>query len=283
MAQVLHPKSMVCNGQFVDLSTPLVMGIINLTPDSFYDGGHYNWEAAYLAKAQEHWQAGARIFDLGGFSTRSGATMISVEQELERLLPAIAHLKAQFPEALLAVDTFRAQVAAACLAAGAHIINDISGGTLDKEMFAVVAHYRVPYILMHMRGDLQSTFGQWDYPQGLLIEMNQFFSEQVALARAAGVNDIVLDPGFGFSKTIAQNYELMRNLEQLSVQELPLLVGVSRKSMIYKALGGTAATALNATTFIHTIALQKGAAILRVHDAKEAMECVQMTQLLAGE
>ena len=282
MSSSFSPAAVVCKGQFVDLSTPAVMGIVNVTPDSFFDGGHYTELPAYVARAKEHVEAGATWLDLGGYSTRPGAAFVSEEEEIARLLEAVKVLKATYPEAWLSIDTFRSKVARACLEAGADAINDISGGTLDEEMFAVVAEFKAPYILMHMRGTPQTMQEFCDYPAGLTIEMNQFFAKQVALARAAGVHSIILDPGFGFSKTLEQNYELMRNLTDLHVHGLPLLAGISRKSMLYKALGGTPASSLNGTTFLNTIALEKGAAILRVHDVKEAVECVQLTQWLNG-
>lgn len=282
MSALLHPRSLVCQGRIYQLDSPWVMGIVNVTPDSFFDGGRYHTPDTTIARARAHVQAGARILDLGGYSTRPGAPQVRAEEEVERLLPAVKALKAQFPDVLLSIDTFRAEVAEACLHAGADIINDISGGVQDDKMFEVVARYRAPYILMHMRGTPQNMQQNCEYPNGLTVEINQFFSRQIALARQAGVNDILLDPGFGFSKTLEQNYELMHNLPELGMHELPILVGISRKSMLYKALGGTPETSLNATTFLNAIALQKGAAILRVHDVQEAMECVRLQALLEG-
>lgn len=266
-----------CKGKLVSLEQPKVMGILNVTPDSFFDGGSYRSDQTILSQAQKMLSEGATFIDLGGYSSRPGADFVSEQEEIERLLPAIDVILKEFPETLLSIDTFRSTVARACIDNGAAIVNDISAGLLDPEMLRTVAELRVPYIMMHMRGEPKTMQQFTDY-EDLVRDINFYFSERIRQARSYGISDIVIDPGFGFSKTLSQNYELLHNLELLKISELPLLVGISRKSMIYKLLETKAEEALNGTSVLNTIALTKGARILRVHDVKEAMECVKIME-----
>ena len=272
-------KTINCNGTLIDFSTPKVMGIINVTPDSFYDGGKTTDLDSILKQAEQMLTEGATFLDIGGYSSRPHATDISEEEEINRVVPAIKAILEQFPDAYISIDTFRSSVAEQAVEAGACMVNDISGGTIDKKMFATVAELQVPYVLMHMRGTPQTMTQETDYDD-LTKEVLYFFSEQLAHARKTGINDIVIDPGFGFAKTKEQSFELLQQMELLQQLDVPILAGVSRKSMIYKTLGVSAEEALNGTTVLHTIALQKGASILRVHDVKEAMESIKLTQML---
>ncbi|MEC3879230.1 dihydropteroate synthase [Parapedobacter sp. 10938] len=267
---------MNAGGQLIDLSTPKVMGILNITPDSFYDGGCHNTVSGALAQAERLLTEGADILDIGAYSSRPGAAEVSANEESGRLLPVIEAIAARFPQAILSIDTFRADVARASIAAGAHIINDISGGTLDDAMFATVANLQVPYILMHMRGSPNTMQQLTDYGGDVTGEVSLFFGRQVATLRQLGVRDIILDPGLGFAKTLAQNYELLHRLDQLHVHGLPLLGAVSRKSMIYKKLGVKPDDALNGTTVLNTVLLMKGVRLLRVHDLKAAKEAIAL-------
>jgi dihydropteroate synthase len=264
-----------CKGQLIDLSTPKIMGILNVTPNSFYDGGKYSLEADVLSQVEKMLDEGATFIDIGAYSSKPNAEFVSEEEEKQRIVPIVQLLLKQFPDVLLSIDTFRSTVAAICIENGAALINDISAGTLDEKMMETVAKYNVPYVMMHMRGTPQTMQSLTNY-ENIVKEMIFYFSEKVNKARSLGVNDLILDPGFGFAKTIDQNYEVLQNVEVFQMLELPLLVGVSRKSMVYKPLGLTANEALNGTTVLNTIALTKGAAILRVHDVKEAMECVTL-------
>ena len=268
-----------CNGSLIGFETPKVMGILNLTPDSFYDGGRNKTEADYLAHAEKMLFEGATFIDVGAYSSRPGAIDISEKEELQRIVPIVRSLVKTFPEVLLSIDTFRSEVARQCVEAGAAIINDISGGNLDKEMLKRVAELQVPYILMHMRGSPKNMKELNSYDD-LLQDILYYFSEKIAEARALGINDLIIDPGFGFSKNIGQNFELMSKLELFKTLDLPLLSGISRKSMIYKTLGITPDDALNGTTILNTVSLLKGAHILRVHDVKEAMETIKVTAAL---
>lgn len=268
-----------CRGSLIDLSTPKVMGILNLTPDSFYSASRNNADAVFLKNAEAMLEEGAAFLDVGGYSTRPGALDISPEEELKRVLPAVELLLKEFPEAIISVDTFRSEIAEACLEAGAAMINDISAGNLDKEMMRVVADHQVPYIMMHMRGTPQSMKDLNNY-EDMMREILFYFSEKIKVARRHGIADVIVDPGFGFSKNISQNFELLNNLELFKILELPLLVGLSRKSTIYKTLGCEPAEALNGTTVLNTTALFKGANILRVHDVKQAVEAVKLTGCL---
>ena len=269
-----------CKGKLIDLSSPKVMGILNVTPDSFFDGGNYKSKKDILTKAETILNAGASFIDVGGYSSRPGADHISLDEELHRVVPAIEMILEHFPEALISIDTFRSQVAKTCIEAGAALVNDISAGKLDEAMMPTIGELNVPYIMMHMKGTPQNMRQNTDY-KDLLHDINYYFSERIQKARSFGIKDIILDPGFGFSKTLEQNYELLNKLELLKIAELPILVGVSRKSMIFRILETDAKNALNGTTSLNTIALMKGAAILRVHDVKEAMECIALTNQLS--
>lgn len=269
-----------CKGQLIDLSVPKVMGILNVTPNSFFDGGKYNSDEAILTQVEKMLSDGATFIDLGAYSSKPSAEFVSEEEELDRIVPVVQLILNHFPDALLSIDTFRAEVAKACIENGAAIINDISGGNLDDKMFEVIAKYNVPYILMHMRGTPQTMQSLTEYDD-IVKEMLLYFSEKVAQARNLGINDIILDPGFGFSKTLDQNYEVLQKMELFNILELPVLAGFSRKSMIYKELNISQQEALNGTTVLNTISLTKGAKILRVHDVKEAMECVTLYNKIA--
>ncbi len=271
-----------CKGKLINLDSPKVMGILNLTPDSFYDGGTYKEEASILKQVAHMLNEGATFIDLGAYSSRPGADHISEEDELSRIIPVLTRLSKEFPNALFSIDTFRSGVAKGCLEIGAALINDISGGNLDPQMMAVVAQFQVPYILMHMKGTPQNMKEQTTY-KNLLEEILFYFSEKLVQARAKKINDIIVDPGFGFSKTLAQNYKLLAQLELFKHLEVPVLVGLSRKSMIYKTLESTPQNALNGTTALHMVALSKGAQILRAHDVGEAMECIRLHVALQNE
>ncbi|WP_298903795.1 dihydropteroate synthase [uncultured Psychroserpens sp.] len=255
------------------------MGILNVTPDSFYDGGQYKNTAAILGQVQNMTEAGATFIDIGGYSSRPGAHDISVKEELERVLPIIEAILKEFPDTLISIDTFRSEVAKCAIDAGACLINDISAGHLDQHMLETVAQLGVPYIMMHMKGTPQNMAQQTNYDD-IIKDILFYFSDRIAEARRLGIVDLIVDPGFGFAKTVEQNYELLNKLELLKMTNLPILAGISRKSMIYKTLNNSAKEALNGTTVLNTIALQKGTAILRVHDVKEAMECITLTQQL---
>jgi len=265
-------------GKLIDLERPAVMGILNVTPDSFYDPSRMSGKDAVLGQVEKFLEAGARFIDIGAYSSRPGAADISPDEELSRIIPAVEAIHQHFPEAILSIDTFRAVVAKNSIEAGAHIINDISGGALDEAMFQTVADLDVPYILMHMKGSPQNMHLDIAY-DNLLLEVVDYFSKKVAQLRALGVKDIILDPGFGFAKKRHHSYELLNHMEDLKIFGLSMLAGVSRKSMIYQELGTTAADALNGTSVLNTIALLKGASILRVHDVKEAMECIKLVEL----
>ncbi|GAA4278110.1 dihydropteroate synthase [Aquimarina mytili] len=265
-----------CKGSLIDLSTPKVMGILNLTPDSFYDGGKYKNESQILAQTEKILNEGATFIDVGAYSSRPGAKHISEQEEQERILPIVELLIQTFPNILLSIDTFRSVIAKECIAAGASIINDISAGNMDQNMIQCVGKLKVPYIMMHMRGTPQTMKSEDQY-NNMIHEINIYFAEKIAEARKYGINDIIIDPGFGFAKNISQNFELLKNLALLQVHDTPILSGVSRKSMIYKTLDVLPADALNGTTVLNTIALQNGSSILRVHDVKEAIECIKLT------
>ena len=264
-----------CKGKLIDLSMPKVMGILNVTPDSFYDGGRYKDENSILNQVETMLNQGATFIDIGAYSSRPNADFVTEEEELQRIVPIVELLVKHFPEIIISVDTFRSEVAKQTIKAGASLINDISAGFLDENMLETVANLSVPYIMMHMRGTPQTMQTLTDY-DNLTKDVNFYFSERISKARALGIVDLILDPGFGFAKTTQQNFELLNQLKLLNIAGLPLLVGVSRKSMIYKTLDTTAQNALNGTTALHMIALQKGAKILRVHDVKEAKECITL-------
>jgi dihydropteroate synthase len=262
-------------GKLIDLSSPKVMGIINLTPDSFYADSRQPAVADAMQQAEKMLTDGATFLDLGAYSSRPGADDVSVQEETDRLLPVVEAIVAKFPDAVLSIDTFRASVAEAAIKAGARIINDISGGQLDADMFATVARLQVPYILMHMKGNPKTMNSLAEYDD-VFNEVLDYFVERSQQLKNLGVNDVILDPGFGFAKKPEHGYALLNRLEEFDCLGLPILVGVSRKKMIYSLLGGTAASALNGTTVLNTIALTKGANILRVHDVKEAIQAIKL-------
>jgi dihydropteroate synthase len=276
---VFQANSTLClRGNLLDLSTPLVMGILNVTPDSFYEGSRTSTEHIAVDKARLMLADGATILDIGGYSSRPGAADISEQEELDRVLPVIEAIRQNFPEAYMSIDTFRSEVARQAVTAGACLVNDISGGSLDAGMFETVASLQVPYVLMHMRGTPQTMKSETEYGD-ILKEMIDYFQRKVYLLRQLNIKDIILDIGFGFAKTIEQNYFLLRNLEVFTILGLPILAGLSRKSLIYKKLAIQVSEALNGTTVLNTLALTKGASILRVHDVKEAVETVKLFKL----
>lgn len=268
-----------CNGQLLDLNTPVVMGIINITPDSFYAKSRAASLDSALSMAEQHLQGGALILDVGGMSSRPGAQVISVEEELERVIPIISGLKKTFPAAIISLDTVWGRVARAGVEAGAGMINDISAGRMDKMLFPTLADLQVPYVLMHMQGEPGNMQQNPTY-EDVVQEVFDFFVQRVGELRDLGLKDIVIDPGFGFGKRIEHNYALLKSLQLFQILGLPILVGLSRKSMIYKLLETRAAEALNGTSALHMVALQQGSKILRVHDAREANEVIKLwTQL----
>lgn len=271
-----------CNGRLIDLSEPKIMGILNTTPNSFYDGGSNHSMDLIFQKVEKHLNDGADILDIGGYSTKPGAEVVSEQEEIDRTAPVIEKIIEKYPELIISVDTFRGNVAKEAVKVGASIINDVSGFELDENMLSTVGDLKVPYILMHMKGTPQTMQDNPTYDD-VTLEVNQYFSEKIAALRALGVNDIILDPGFGFAKTLEHNYELFNNIDVLGFGEYPLLVGISRKSMIYKMFGSTPQDALNGTTALNMVALQKGATILRVHDVKEAKETLQIYNALKGK
>lgn len=277
-----EPKqSLNIKGRLIDLSTPKVMGILNITPDSFYSNSRSKTTDEALTKAAQFLKEGATFIDIGGYSSRPGAKDISASEEIDRLVPVVEVLTKEFPEAVISIDTFRAKVAEETILAGAHIINDIASGDMDEKMFETLAKLQVPYMIMHMQGTPQNMQQNPIY-NNVLLEVIDYLAKKIAALKAVHVHDIVIDPGFGFGKTTEHNYELLNQLEAFKIFKLPVLVGFSRKGMIYKTLGTTAAEALNGTTVLNTIALQKGAGILRVHDVKEAVECVRLVERLKG-
>jgi dihydropteroate synthase len=268
-----------CNGNLIDLSTPKVMGILNVTPNSFYDGGKHNEINSIIHQVDKMLSEGADFIDIGAYSSKPNAEFVSEEEEIKRLVPIIKELVNHFPTIVLSVDTFRANVAKVAVEHCARIINDISAGLLDEKMLETVADLKVPYIMMHMRGNPQTMQSLTNY-EDIVKEMIFYFSERIQKARSFGISDLIIDPGFGFAKTLEQNYEVLHKMELFSMIELPLLAGISRKSMIYKVLENSPQEALNGTSVLNTIALQKGAKILRVHDVKEAVECVKLVSKL---
>ena len=268
-----------CNGKLVDLSTPKVMGILNVTPNSFYDGGKHKNINTIIHQVDKMFSDGATFIDIGAYSSKPTADFVSEVDEINRLNFVLKEIVNTFPNIILSVDTFRANVAKIAVENGVAIVNDISAGLLDENMLPTVADLKVPYIMMHMRGNPQTMQTLTDY-NDIVKEMIFYFSERVAKARSFGISDIIIDPGFGFAKTLEQNYEVLNKLELFSLLDLPLLAGISRKSMIYKVLEKTAKDALNGTTVLNTIALQKHAKILRVHDVKEAVECIKLVDKL---
>lgn len=269
-----------CRGKLLSLETPVVMGIINATPDSFYEGHLEDGTEKMLALAAEMLGEGASILDIGGQSTRPGSTRLTAEEEFSRIGPLLHCILEQFPQAIISVDTYSSDVARAALASGAHIINDISAGRLDENMIPLVASYgNVPYVCMHMKGSPENMQALAQY-EDIAMEVIDYFIGKITNCRKAGIKDIIIDPGFGFAKNATHNFKLLRNLQQLQILDCPLLAGISRKATIYKTLGITAAEALNGTTVLNTVALLNGANILRVHDVKEAKEAITLVQQL---
>lgn len=264
-----------CKGQLVDLTTPKIMGILNLTPNSFFDGGKYKNEADILLQVEKMLDEGATFIDVGAYSSRPNSPFVSQTEELQRILPVIHLLNQYFPNILISVDTFRSAVAKQTINAGAALINDISGGLRDTDMLQTVANLNVPYIIMHMKGDASNMQDLTQY-NDLVNDLIFYFSKQIEACKTLGIKDIIIDPGFGFAKTTTQNFKLLNQLQLLQQLDLPVLAGISRKSMIYKTLNTTAKNALNGTTALHMVALQKGATLLRVHDVKAAAECISL-------
>ncbi len=274
-------KTLNVGGKLIDLHTPRVMGILNITPDSFYDGGKFTGEDSMSRHVSEMVEAGADFIDVGGASSRPSAHLVPEEEERRRVLPAIRFLVKKFPGILISVDTFRASIAREAVGEGASMVNDISGGEQDPQLFETVASLQVPYVLMHMRGTPQ-TMSELTAYNDLIKELTDYFHQKIFQLHQAGVRDIILDPGFGFAKTREQNFELLHQLEHFRILGLPILAGLSRKSMIGKTLNIRPEDALNGTTVLNTIALMKSAAILRVHDVKEAVECIKLFLKTSG-
>lgn len=268
-----------CKGRLLNLKEPIIMGILNVTPDSFYDGGKYEDKIAIKEQVDKMLKEGATIIDIGGMSSRPGADIISLAEELQRVIPIIDLVATAFPEAIISVDTIRAEVAERAINSGAHIINDISAGRLDAKMYETVAKLGVPYILMHMKGKPKDMQEQTDY-EDITRDILSFLTKEVEKLRELGVIDIIIDPGFGFGKTIQQNYTLLQKLNIFQLLDCLVLAGLSRKSMIYKLLGTSPDQALNGTTALHMVALQQGANILRVHDVKEAKEVIELWKMV---
>ncbi|MFK7749763.1 MAG: dihydropteroate synthase [Kordia sp.] len=274
-------KSINCKGHLVSLDTPKIMGILNVTPDSFYDGGKYKDATSILLQVEKMLTDGATFVDVGAYSSRPNAPKVSLEEEKQRLLPILELILKEFPNTILSVDTFRSKVAKAAIDVGAAIVNDISAGNFDATMMQTVGELGVPYIMMHIQGTPETMQQNPSY-ENVVKDILQELSEKVAVARSYKINDLIIDPGFGFGKTIAHNYSILKNLRLFEMLDCPVLAGVSRKSMIYKVLETSPKEALNGTSILHTIALQNGASILRVHDVKEAVECVKLLEMVDG-
>ena len=270
-----------CSGTIVEMN-PQVMGILNVTPDSFFDGGKYKSDVSFLQQTEKMLLQGASMIDIGAASSNPSSQPTSEDVELSRIIPIVEQISKAFPDSILSIDTFRSKVATECVYRGAAIINDISAGHLDQNMFKTVAELNVPYIMMHMRGKPQTMQSLTTYTD-IIKEIIFYFSERISVARSYGISDLIIDPGFGFSKTIEQNFEILNHLEHFQILNLPILAGLSRKGTIYKTLKSSIEEALNGTTVLNTIALQKGANILRVHDVREAMECIKLVSCLNGE
>jgi dihydropteroate synthase len=271
-----------CKGKILQVDTPLVMGILNATPDSFFSGSRITRDETLLKTAELMLEAGADIIDIGGQSTRPGAEHISEQDELRRVIPVLSLIHQKFPDAIISIDTFYASVARQAVQSGASLVNDISAGSLDEEMIATVAALDVPYVLMHMRGTPQ-TMQQFTQYENLELEILDFFIQKLSMVREAGIKDVIIDPGFGFAKTHVQNFEILKNLKSLKVLDCPILAGLSRKGTIQKTLGVTAENALNGTTVLNTIALMNDATILRVHDVREAKEAIRLHLACQGK
>ena len=270
-----------CNGTLVDISSPIVMGILNVTPDSFYDGGRYQQQDALLQRVDQLLEEGATIIDVGGMSSRPGAKIITVEEELQRVLPTIEVILKRHPKALISIDTVQSVVAHQAIQIGAVLINDISAGQIDPQLYEKVTQSNVPYVLMHMQGRPSTMQEQPEY-EDVNLEILDFFIQEIGKLRALGVKDIIIDPGFGFGKSISHNFQILKNLHIFKILDVPIMVGLSRKSMIYKSLHIQPEEALNGTSVLHLAALQQGASILRVHDVKEAVETITLYKLLQG-
>ena len=269
-----------CKGKLIDLTTPKIMGILNLTPDSFYDGGVFNNSDRALAQTEKMLLEGATFIDVGGASSKPGAVEISIDEELARVLPIIEEIQKRFPEAIISIDTYRSVVAQQAVATGAAVVNDISSGSLDAKMLGTVgALGGVPYIAMHMQGKPQNMQDNPSY-DNLLVAIRSFFAAKIDDAHKAGIHDVIIDPGFGFGKTLDHNYSLLKNLSSMQMDGIPMLIGLSRKSMIHKYLKIDVSDALNGTTVLNTIALKQGAQILRVHDVKEAQQAIHLIEKL---
>ncbi len=268
-----------CKGKLIDLTTPKIMGILNLTPDSFYDGGLYNNTDRALAQTEKMLLEGATFIDVGGASSKPGAVEVSADEELARVLPVIEKIHIKFPDTLISIDTYRSDVAQQAVAAGAAMVNDISGGNLDAKMLKTVGALGVPFVAMHMQGKPQNMQDKPSY-DNILTDIRSFFAAKIDAAHKAGIHDIIIDPGFGFGKTLEHNYALLKHLSSIQMDGVPMLIGVSRKSMIYKLLQIEVAEAGNGTSVLNTVALQQGAQILRVHDVKEAHQAVQLIEKL---
>ncbi len=264
-----------CGGQLLNLEPRVVMGILNVTPDSFYDGGRYTDDAKILQQVEKMLTEGAAIIDVGGMSSRPGAKIITTKEELDRTLPIVKRIKKEFPQAIISIDTIKSEVVKACVDAGAGMVNDISAGHIDPLMYETVAKVNVPYVLMHLQG-IPETMQLNPTYDNIVQDILDYFIKELGKLRALGIKDIILDPGFGFGKSVDDNYEILRHLHAFQITDLPILVGLSRKSMIYKVLETSAQEALNGTTALHIIALQQGAKILRVHDVKEAVETIKL-------
>lgn len=277
--KLFYPKSTLnLHGKILDLSTPITMGILNLTPDSFYDGGQYRKDSDIQKRIENMLEEGASIIDFGGASSRPGAKEVPIEEEIQRVIPPMKEAIHNFPGINISIDSFRSPVVRAALDAGAVMVNDISGGQLDSAMFETAAEFKVPYILMHMRGNPTNMHTKTEY-RNLIVDITDYFQERINQLESFGVYDIIVDPGIGFAKTVDQNYEILRNLNYFKALERPILLGMSRKSTIYKSLDVSAESALNGTTVVNTIALLNGASILRVHDLKEAMQAIKLFKL----
>ncbi|MEZ4945231.1 MAG: dihydropteroate synthase [Cyclobacteriaceae bacterium] len=272
-------KTLNVGGRLIHFDSPKIMGILNITPDSFFDGGKYKDEKSILQLVEKMITDGADFIDVGGYSSRPGAKDVTQEEELERVLSVIKVIVKNFPESILSIDTFRSEVARQAIEEGALMVNDISGGALDNKMFDLIARHHIPYILMHMKGTPQTMKSMAEY-ENLISEMLDYFHPRLHQLHQMGVADIMIDPGFGFAKTIAHNFELLKQLELLKILNKPMVIGLSRKSMIWKTLDTNPENALNGTTVLNTIALLKGASILRIHDVKEAVEAVKLTNFV---
>ena len=267
------------NGKLMDLSTPKVMGILNITPDSFYDGGVFNSEKKILDQVEKMLREGADIIDIGGYSSKPGAKKVKIDEELSRVIPAIELIKNEFNDIVISIDTFRSEVAYKAVQSGASLVNDISAGEFDSKMLKCVAELKVPYILMHMQGNPQNMQKNPRY-KNVIKDIITSLSQKIFLAKKSGIIDIIIDPGFGFGKTIEHNYQILNNLSFFNELGCPILVGLSRKSMIYKQLGIKVENALNGTTCLNTVSILNGAKILRVHDVKEAKQVIKLTDFL---